>query len=35
MSLIRLANGEKMLLAAINNDSMRVFKIGVSSKKDK
>jgi enediyne biosynthesis protein E4 len=35
MSLIRLATGEKMLLAAINNDSMRVFKIGVSSKKGK
>jgi len=35
MSLIRLLNGKKILLAAINNDSMRVFKIGVSSKKDK
>jgi hypothetical protein len=35
MSLIRLANGEKMLFAAINNDSMRVFRIGVSSKNGK
>lgn len=27
MSLIRLANGKKILLAAVNNDSMRVFSI--------
>jgi hypothetical protein len=32
MSLIRLPNGEKILLAAINNDSMRVFKIGKITK---
>jgi hypothetical protein len=27
LSLIRLANGEKMVLAAVNNDSLRVFRI--------
>ena len=27
MSLIKLSNGEKLILAAVNNDSMRVFKI--------
>ena len=27
MSLIRLSNGEKIVLAAINNDSLRVFRI--------
>ena len=27
MALIKLANGEKLVLAAVNNDSMRVFKI--------
>ncbi|MEJ8817889.1 VCBS repeat-containing protein [Lacibacter sp. H407] len=30
MSLIRLTNGEKRILAAVNNDSMRVFKIAVA-----
>jgi len=32
MSLIRLSNGERLVLAAVNNDSLRVFRIGVSSK---
>lgn len=27
MALIKLSNGEKLILAAVNNDSMRVFKI--------
>ncbi|HEX6181104.1 MAG TPA: VCBS repeat-containing protein [Chitinophagaceae bacterium] len=27
MEMIRLANGEKMILAAVNNDSMRAFRI--------
>lgn len=27
MALIKLANGEKLVLAAVNNDSMRVFRI--------
>jgi len=35
MSLIRLSNGEKLLLAAVNNDSMRVFKINTAFKKIK
>lgn len=35
MSLIRLSNGEKILLAAVNNDSMRVFKIAVAVNKPK
>jgi hypothetical protein len=35
MSLIRLLNGEKILLAAVNNDSMRVFKIAVTVNKSK
>jgi hypothetical protein len=35
MSLIRLSNGEKILLAAVNNDSMRVFKIGAAINKSK
>lgn len=35
MSLIRLSNGEKILLAAVNNDSMRVFRISASIKKPK
>ena len=28
MSLVRLSNGQRILLAAVNNDSMRVFRIG-------
>ncbi|WP_276500227.1 VCBS repeat-containing protein [Terrimonas pollutisoli] len=32
MSLIRLSNGEKIVLAAVNNDSLRVFRVGVASK---
>ena len=32
MALIRLSNGEKILLAAVNNDSMRVFKIKADHK---
>ncbi|MEO6730060.1 MAG: VCBS repeat-containing protein [Ferruginibacter sp.] len=32
MALLRLSNGQKILLAAANNDSLRVFKIGVASK---
>jgi hypothetical protein len=35
MSLIRLSNGEKIVLAAVNNDSMRVFKIAVAINKPK
>lgn len=35
MSLIRLSNGEKLLIAAVNNDSMRVFKIGTAINKVK
>ena len=27
MALIKLANGEKMILTAVNNDSMRVFRV--------
>ena len=27
MVLVRLSNGNKILLAAVNNDSMRVFKV--------
>ena len=30
MSLIRLASGEKIVLAAVNNDSMRVFRIAAA-----
>lgn len=33
MSLIRLSNGEKILVAAVNNDTMRVFSIGAGYKK--
>ena len=32
LSLIRLTNGEKILLAAVNNDSLRVFRIGGAPK---
>jgi hypothetical protein len=32
MSLIRLSNGEKIVLAAVNNDSLRVFRVGSASK---
>lgn len=32
MALLRLSNGEKILLAAVNNDSMRVFKVNSSGK---
>ncbi|MFC0772097.1 VCBS repeat-containing protein [Terrimonas alba] len=32
MSLIRLSNGEKIVLAAVNNDSLRVFRVGAASK---
>ncbi|HLP37827.1 VCBS repeat-containing protein [Lacibacter sp.] len=35
MALIRLSNGEKIVLAAVNNDSMRVFKIAVAINKSK
>lgn len=35
MSLIRLSNGEKIVLAAVNNDSMRVFRIAVGINKSK
>lgn len=35
MSLIRLSNGEKMVIAAVNNDYMRVFKISVAINKSK
>ncbi|GAB2808224.1 VCBS repeat-containing protein [Ferruginibacter profundus] len=35
MSLIRLANGEKILVAAVNNDWMQVFRIGTALKKTK
>ncbi len=28
MSLLRLSNGQKIVLAAVNNDSLRVFRIG-------
>ena len=35
MSLIRLSNGKKILLAAVNNDSLQVFGIGAASKKEK
>jgi len=35
LSLIRLSNGEKIVLAAVNNDSMRVFKIAVAINKSK
>ena len=27
MEMVRLANGDKMILAAVNNDTMRAFKI--------
>ena len=27
MSLLRLSNGEKIILAAVNNDSLRVFRV--------
>ena len=27
MSLIRLSNGKKLILAAVNNDSLRVFSV--------
>jgi hypothetical protein len=33
MSLLRLSTGEKIVLAAVNNDSMRVYKVAVSSKR--
>jgi hypothetical protein len=29
MSLIRLSNGKKIILAAVNNDSLRVFSVGL------
>jgi len=32
MELIRSSNGERMILAAVNNDSMRVFRIGAPKK---
>ena len=32
MSLIHLSNGQKLLLAAVNNDSLRVFKLRSVSK---
>ena len=32
MSLLGLSNGGKIILAAVNNDSMRVFKVNVLSK---
>ncbi len=32
LSLLRLSNGEKVILAAVNNDSMRVFSIHPKSK---
>jgi len=32
MSLIRLSNGQKIILAAVNNDSLRVFRINAVSK---
>ena len=36
MALIRLANGKKMVLAAVNNDSLRVFGVGGAARlKDK
>jgi len=33
MSLIRLLNGQKIILAAVNNDSLRVFRVDAVSKK--
>ncbi|MGG9962871.1 VCBS repeat-containing protein [Ferruginibacter sp. SUN106] len=35
MSLIRLLNGEKILLVAVNNDSLKVFRISTALKKPK
>ena len=32
MSLIRLSNGVKIVLAAVNNDSLRVFRINPAAK---
>jgi hypothetical protein len=32
MSVIRLSNGVKMVLAAVNNDSLRVFRINPADK---
>jgi len=32
LSLIRLANGVKLILAAINNDSLKVFRINAPTK---
>ncbi len=31
MSLLRLSNGQKLIVAAVNNDSLRVFRIGAAS----
>ena len=33
MSLIRLSDGQKIILAAVNNDSLRVFRVDAVSKK--
>lgn len=33
MSLIRLSDGQKIILAAVNNDSLRVFRVDAFSKK--
>lgn len=33
MAVIRSVKGEKMILAAVNNDSLRVFKINLPAKK--
>lgn len=35
MALIRLSNGEKIVLAAVNNDNMRVFRIGAAISQSK
>ena len=32
LSLIRLSNGAKIILAAVNNDSLRVFRINPAAK---
>ncbi|MEO6357778.1 MAG: hypothetical protein ABIU77_19780, partial [Ferruginibacter sp.] len=33
MALIRLANGDKLLVAAVNNDIMHVYKINAGNRK--